>query len=297
MAVENVNALEVFTTGGIRKILARIEAEVQGFVPDLSSAASRREIASLAHRVSKAKVVLDNLGKNLVSDWKQTAKQVDATRKIARDALDDLRDEVRKPLTDWEEAEAARLAAEQLAKEIAEAIEAAYQENELFDRGREMERKEAELVLREEEHRAKELEARRERERVEREEEIRKEAEAKAQREAEQRIQDEKDRADRAERERIAAEKRARVEKEQAIQRAKEEAEADAKRKEEERIRREAREDAERMRKAQDEAHQKDVNDEVESDFVATCGIEPDQARWVIRMIVSGKIRHVAIAY
>jgi hypothetical protein len=292
-----MDALEVFTTGGIKQILGRIRAEVEGFVPDLSTATSRKEIASLAHKISKAKVVLDNLGKNLVSDWKQKAKQVDAARKTARDFLDELRDEVRQPLTDWEEAEAARLAAEQLAEEIAEAAEAAYRENELVDRRREIERKEAELARQEEDLRAKELEAQQEREWAEREEQIRKEAETQAKREAERRIQDEKNRADRAERERIAAEERAKIEKEQAIQRAKEEAEAEASRKEEERNRLEAQEKAEAMRKAQDEAHQNGINNEVSEDLAACTVLTLDQAKGLIAMIKNGKIRHVSIAY
>ncbi len=304
VVVKNVNVVEVFTAGGIKQILDRIAAEVECFVPDLSTGASRGEIASLAHKISKAKVVLDNLGKSLTYDWKQKAKLVDVSRKMARDFLDELRDTVRKPLSDWEEAEAARLAAEQLAEEVVEAAEVAYQENELFDRQREIERKEAELARLEEERKSKDLEAKQEREREEREEQIRKDAEAQAKREAEKRIQDEKDRADRAERERIAAEEHAKVEKEQAIQKVKEEAEAESKRKEEERLRLEAQEKAEaervaaeEKRLAEDEAHRQGINNEVLSDLTDCTVLNPTQASGLIRMIILGKIRHVSIGY
>jgi len=71
----------------------------------------RKAIASLAAKVAKLKVKLDDMGKELVGDWKAKSKIVDGSRKKMRDELDALKAEARKPLTDWENAEKDRVAA------------------------------------------------------------------------------------------------------------------------------------------------------------------------------------------
>jgi len=100
----------MFKDGGaqIDPILARIEAEVRSHAPDLSTDKGRKAIASLAYKVSQSKAAMDNAGKKLTEDQKQAIAAVDAARKKIRDRLDALRDEARKPLTDWEAAEDAR---------------------------------------------------------------------------------------------------------------------------------------------------------------------------------------------
>jgi len=100
----------MFKDGGaqIDPILARIEAEVRSHAPDLTTDKGRKAIASLAYKVSQSKTALDNAGKKLTEDQKQAIAAVDAARKKIRDRLDALRDEARKPLTDWEAAEEAR---------------------------------------------------------------------------------------------------------------------------------------------------------------------------------------------
>lgn len=87
---------------------ARVKEEVAGHTPDLSTAAGRKAIASLAFKVTKTKTALDEAGKKLTEDKRKEIAAVDAARKNIRDKLDALRDEVRKPLTDWEVAEEAR---------------------------------------------------------------------------------------------------------------------------------------------------------------------------------------------
>jgi len=98
----------LFQNGGtaIDPLIARIETEVRSHVADLTSKKGRDAIASLAHKVSKSKTALDAAGKSLTETQKAEIKQVDDARKKMRDRLDALRDEARKPLTDWETAEA-----------------------------------------------------------------------------------------------------------------------------------------------------------------------------------------------
>lgn len=102
IVAEKLNPVEIFTGGGLKTILNEIQKKVDDFEPDLSTAATRKEIASMAHRVSRSKVLIDDLGKSLVAEHKKKVKTVDTVRKEARDFLDNLRDEVREPLSSWE---------------------------------------------------------------------------------------------------------------------------------------------------------------------------------------------------
>ncbi len=109
LVIKNINAIEVFSGGGLDQVVKKIESEVRAFVPDMSTEAGRKEIASVAHKVARSKAALDSAGKELVSGWKAKAKLVDASRKEMRERLDSLKDEIRKPLTDWEEADKKRI--------------------------------------------------------------------------------------------------------------------------------------------------------------------------------------------
>jgi hypothetical protein len=97
----------LFQNGGaaIDPLIERIEAAVRSHVSDLTTKKGRDAIASLAFKVSKSKTALDTAGKALTERQKSEIKVVDDARKKIRDRLDALRDEARKPLTDWEHAE------------------------------------------------------------------------------------------------------------------------------------------------------------------------------------------------
>lgn len=146
VAVETLPAAaELFRPGGVDAVIELIREQVIGHVPVLDTAAGRKAIASRAYKVAQSKVVIDNLGKELVADLKKECAKVDAERKRARDTLDALRDEVRRPLDEYE-AEQARIEAERLAEEQRARDEAAAAE---AARVAELERREAELAARE----------------------------------------------------------------------------------------------------------------------------------------------------
>lgn len=108
--IKESNALQVFSTGEqIDPILAEIRKQATAFSPDVTTAKGRKEIASMAHKVAQSKTYLDGIGKDLVDQYKEIPKKIDANRKRIRDELDALKDEVRRPLTEWEEAEKARV--------------------------------------------------------------------------------------------------------------------------------------------------------------------------------------------
>lgn len=307
VVIEQLNVMDVFTGDRLTDLLREIETKAKGFTPTVEHAKGRKQIASMAYKVSQTKVVLDNLGKDLVADWKNKAKKVDEARKSARDFLDNLRDEVRQPLTEWEEAEAAREAAEKLAKEIEEAHEAALAEHALFLRQKEIEAKEAELARQEEERRQKEEAERLERERLEREERMKREAAEAAKRKAEEEAQakileaerkerEAREAAEKAERDRIAAEERAKVEKEMAVKEAERKAREEAERIERERSEAEAKRKAEEEARQADIEHKKRINNAAVAAFVAN-GIGQTQAKQIVTLIAKGLIANITINY
>lgn len=286
---DQIDPLELFTSPKkIEEILSTIEAHVLSFVPDTTTSYGRKEIASLAYRVSRSKTALDDLGKKLVADWKSKSAQVDAERKLARDKLDSLRDKVRQPLTDWEVAEAAKKEADRLAVQIEMDHSRALLEHDLWIKAKEIAAKEAEIARIEADRKAKEEAERFEAQRKENEDRIRVEAERKANKLAEEAA--------------VAKIKEAELrEKEATLSAEREKAKALAElaameRREKERleIERKTKEEAERRNK--DIEHRKTVNASVADDLVSI-GIEKGQANRIVFAITKGKIRHTIIEY
>lgn len=111
VAVETLTALDVFGPEGAEKIVARLEEYVRSLpARDMAVKDDREEIRSLAAKIARSKTGLDEMGKDHVADLKKQTGAVDAQRKLIRDRLDALKDEVRAPLTAYETAEANRVA-------------------------------------------------------------------------------------------------------------------------------------------------------------------------------------------
>lgn len=112
VVIEPTTAIALFTEGqGVAELLADIRQKATSLVPDITTAKGRKEIASIAHAVARTKTYLDGLGKEQTDKFKEIPKRIDANRKQIRDTLDALKDEVRAPLTQYEAAEEARVAA------------------------------------------------------------------------------------------------------------------------------------------------------------------------------------------
>ncbi len=99
----------VFAPGGVEAIISKLEAEVRATDRDMTTDAGREAIKSLAYNVARSKTALDEMGKELVADIKKQSGAIDAERRVIRERLDALRDEVRRPLTAWEAAETDRV--------------------------------------------------------------------------------------------------------------------------------------------------------------------------------------------
>jgi len=90
------------------ELLASIRKQATSEVFDVTTKAGIADCKSIAAKVAKTKTTLDAFGKDSVAVMKAECKIIDAERKKARDYLDDLKAEVRKPVTELEEAEKAR---------------------------------------------------------------------------------------------------------------------------------------------------------------------------------------------
>ncbi|HDU4929149.1 hypothetical protein ACYPTY_14740 [Klebsiella pneumoniae] len=316
VVIEKKNAMAVFTNNDqLDPLIEAIEKEARSLVPDVTTKKGRDAIASMAHKVARSKTYIDNAGKDLVAELKALPKQIDESRRVVRERLDALKDEVRRPLTEWE-AEQERIKAEeamnalhvealamneefnrQLAARIESDHEMALLMNDAFDREQAEKKAEAERL------------------RIAREEEIKRLAEEKAKREAAEKAQREIDAAAAREREAILAKERAEREQREAAERAEREkqaaVEAERRKAQEEadRIRREAEQRelarlAEEKRKADEQArreadvkHRKAVGTEIVKALLANTSLTRDQAIEVLTAVKDGRIPHTGISY
>ncbi|TWA71864.1 hypothetical protein FBZ84_101130 [Azospirillum baldaniorum] len=291
---------EIFTPEKAAEIIADVRREVMSIDRDISSKKGREAIASMAAKIARSKTAADNFGKQLKADYKAKVDAIDGIRRVFWDGLEALQKEFRAPLTEFEEAEKARIAgheagiadiqamplfsgdhttddiADRLAK--AQAIDASgFQEftaraeaakaaaiatlTAALENSRARDAERAELErLRRE---AEERAAREEAERIEREkQEAAARAAEQARRDAEEKARQERDEAERA-----AAAERERIEREA-------QAERDRATAEQARVEREKREAEERATKAEQDRQDalrraKEAEEQAERDRVA----------------------------
>ena len=93
--------------GGAQSLFDRIAEQARSIVFDINNSKDRDAIKSLARKVASSKTAFDAHGKELKEQYTAITSKIDADRKLFRDQCDALRDEIRKPLTDWEDAKKA----------------------------------------------------------------------------------------------------------------------------------------------------------------------------------------------
>lgn len=159
-------APSIYVENGLEKFLEQIRESVKE-VPDLSTAKGRARIASLAAQVSRSKTAVEKPGRDYLRHLKEAVKPAEAELRRFVSACDEMRDEVRRPLTEWE-AEQERIKVEEAMNVLhAEALEMnikfdqeraarfeadhemALLMNDKFDRDREEQRRQAEQAQRE----------------------------------------------------------------------------------------------------------------------------------------------------
>ncbi|QMN54215.1 hypothetical protein HVW69_14605 [Citrobacter freundii] len=316
VVIEKSSAMAVFTNNEqLDPIIEKIEKEARSLVPDVSTKKGRDAIASMAHKVARSKTYIDNGGKDLVAELKALPKQIDESRRIVRERLDALKDEVRRPLTEWE-AEQERIKAEEKAKREAEELA---KEIELAHR-------EALLDNIEYDREVAEMKAEAERHRLAQEEFLKKMAAAEAKKEAEEKAAAELAAAQKREADAIAAKAQAELLAKQAQELAEQEAKDAAAKAEEEKKaaieaeQRKAQEEADRIKreaeakeaarlaeekriadeKAKREAdvkHRKVVGTEIVNALTANTSISREQAIEVLKALMDGLVPRTQINY
>lgn len=324
---QNVIVAAFGKENGIQELFNRMAEQARSIVPDVSTKKGRDAIASQAYKVSKSKTAVDNHGKDLVAGIKAQAAVIDRDRKAWRDQCDALRDEIRKPLDEWEKAEEDRIQSikdrisnfdagrvdtfstsdliQTIISEVeATAIDESFAEfaNEAAikkDAALSSYKKSLEIALKREAEQV-ELEHLRksEQERLQREHEerIAHEAAEKARLEAERKAKEEAERVEREKREAAEREARLVAEKEAAELRAQHAAEAERKRIEAEQAAKlEAERKAEEARQA-NQAHRKKICNEALKGLLAL-GIDEAKGKEILQAINKGLVPHVSIKF
>ena len=314
----------LYKSGGLDEFLEQIRRAVNE-VPDLSTKKGRDRVASLAAQVSRSKTAIEKPGREYLKRLKEAVKPAEAEIKKFVDACDELRDETRRPLTEWEAeqerikaGEKAKREAEELAKEIELAHREALLDNIEYDREQaekkaeaerqriaheaELKRQAVEQAKREaEEKAAAELAAAQKREAdaiaaKAQAELLAKQAQERAEREAKEAqertaklAQEAREQAEREKQEAIAAEQR---KAQEAADKVRREAEA----KEAARLAEEKRVADEAVKRAANVAHQKRINNEAKDDFVKG-GIPEEFARKAVELLAKRQVRNGSINY
>ena len=328
---QNSNAIvEAYKTeGGAQSLFDRIAEQARSVVPDLSTDKGRKAIASMARKVASSKTAFDAHGKELKEQYTAITSKIDADRKLFRDQCDALRDEIRQPLTDWENAEKDRVAkCLEFLDEITELAKPEFLGNAAwqlkgyidtlsdlkidsrfmeFEDQAKLAKFETLEVLRKaladrEKYEAEQAELERlriaEQQRIqqEREAQIAREAAEKATREAEEKARFEAERVQREKAESKQREARLKAEKEAAELRAVQAAENERKRIEAEQFAQaEAERKAEEVRLANVE-HRKQICSEALKGLT-DLGLSVDQGKAVLNAINKGLVPHVSIKF
>lgn len=107
--ISEANAPAIYVAGGLQQFIDLVKTEIEGEVPDLTTRRGRERIASLAAKVSKSKTAVEKPGRDYLRRLKEMPKVVEAELCEFVTKMDALRDETRRPLTEWEAAEDARI--------------------------------------------------------------------------------------------------------------------------------------------------------------------------------------------
>jgi septal ring factor EnvC (AmiA/AmiB activator) len=94
----------IFGHNSLKQFVDAARAAVINEVPDLSTDKGRKRIASLAATVARSKTAVDDAGRLYLKKLKEQPKVIEAELRKFETDMNALRDEVRKPLNEWQAA-------------------------------------------------------------------------------------------------------------------------------------------------------------------------------------------------
>lgn len=110
VATESTGALALYTSRAtIEDFLQNVRQEVESHVPDISTEKGRKAIASLAYKVSQTKSAADKKRLELTAGLRAEVDKINELGGVVTKELEKIRDQARRPLTEWEEKEEKRV--------------------------------------------------------------------------------------------------------------------------------------------------------------------------------------------
>ncbi|MEB0078056.1 hypothetical protein QN386_17850 [Pseudomonas sp. CCI3.2] len=103
------NAPAIYGHNSLHRYVEAARQSIVAEVPDLSSVKGRKRIAHLAAEVARSKTGVDKAGRAYLKRLKEMTTPIEAELRVFGSEMDALRDEVRKPLDDWQAAEDTRI--------------------------------------------------------------------------------------------------------------------------------------------------------------------------------------------
>lgn len=100
--ITEANAPAIYGHSGLDQFYEKVKAQVCGEVPDLTTEKGRKRIASLSGKVSSSKTAVEKPGREYLKRLKDLPKTIEKELREFVDKMDSLRDEVRRPLTEWD---------------------------------------------------------------------------------------------------------------------------------------------------------------------------------------------------
>lgn len=113
--VEDIREVTTFDTEKVNDYLKRLRDHETSIIGDISTEESRKEIASRAYKIAKAKTAISKEANRLKEEAEAKVKAVRKERDRIEAEMQAIQDEVRSPLTQWEQANEARVAGLQAA--------------------------------------------------------------------------------------------------------------------------------------------------------------------------------------
>ena len=107
--VSNTPVVVLTDEAARNEFYAHIQAEVDAFTPDVSTDKGRKAIKALAYKITRTKTAIDAAGKELNDEARTKINAVDAERRKVKEHFDALVEQVKRPVTEWEEAEDKRI--------------------------------------------------------------------------------------------------------------------------------------------------------------------------------------------
>jgi hypothetical protein len=104
-------ALAILSEEKFEAFYEKLKAEAAKVSGDVSTNKARDEVRSMAFKIAKTRAAIDKARLGLTEEWRTKTAQANTAGKAIKERLESLEEQVRKPLTDWEKAEADRVKA------------------------------------------------------------------------------------------------------------------------------------------------------------------------------------------